>query len=130
MKHDYSWNTHLYYMGRCILVVNVTFSKPVTVMLYISKWLLLYWTYAFHIHTNDTDRLNKTRKVAKFKNTILSSSNYQMTAYHHFLSQPNSTSTPVGSDKVLSKVLPGNLGSWFSVCNLILTQLDEIWRKQ
>ena len=22
-----------------------------------------------------------------------------------------------------------NLGSWFSVCNLILTQLDEIWKK-
>ena len=26
------------------------------------------------------------------------------------------------------KALPGNLGSWFSVCNLILTQLDEIWK--
>ena len=24
--------------------------------------------------------------------------------------------------------LPGNLGSWLLVCNLILTQLDEIWR--
>ena len=22
----------------------------------------------------------------------------------------------------------GNLGSWFSVCHLILTQLDEIWK--
>ena len=26
------------------------------------------------------------------------------------------------------KALPGNPGSWFSVCNLILTQLDEIWK--
>ena len=52
-------------------------------------------------------------------------------------SQPNSTSTQVGSDKLLRRTttppppppplkLPGNLGSWFSVCNLILTQLDEI----
>ena len=26
--------------------------------------------------------------------------------------------------------LPDNLGSWFSVYNLILTQLDEIWREK
>ena len=26
------------------------------------------------------------------------------------------------------KALPGNPGSWFSVCNLILTQLDELWK--
>ena len=28
------------------------------------------------------------------------------------------------------KALPGNLGSWFSVCNLILTQVEEIWRRR
>ena len=27
------------------------------------------------------------------------------------------------------KALPGNPGSWFSACNLMLTQLDEIWKK-
>ena len=55
--------------------------------------------------------------------------------------QPNSTLTQVGVDKVISwtttpphhpsstfKALPDNIGSWFSVCNLILTQLDEIWK--
>ena len=53
----------------------------------------------------------------------------------------NSTSTQVESDKVLSrtthppttttfKALPDKVGSWFSVCNLILTQLDELWRKK
>jgi hypothetical protein len=26
------------------------------------------------------------------------------------------------------KALPGNLGNWFSICNLILTQLDDIWK--
>ena len=26
------------------------------------------------------------------------------------------------------KPLPGNLGSWFLVCSLILTQLEEIWK--
>ena len=28
------------------------------------------------------------------------------------------------------KALPGNLGSWFLVCNFILTQLDEICKKK
>ena len=28
------------------------------------------------------------------------------------------------------KVLAGNLESWFLVCNLILTQIDEIWRRK
>ena len=28
------------------------------------------------------------------------------------------------------KALPDNLGSWFSVCNLILTKLDEICKKK
>ena len=28
------------------------------------------------------------------------------------------------------KALPGNLGSWVSECNLILTQLEETWRKK
>ena len=49
--------------------------------------------------------------------------------------QPKSTSTRVGVDKVISwtpptltfKALPDNLWSWFLLCNLILTQLDEIW---
>jgi hypothetical protein len=26
------------------------------------------------------------------------------------------------------KAVPGNPGSWFSVCNLMLTQLDELWK--
>ena len=54
--------------------------------------------------------------------------------------QPYSTSTQVGSDKVISwtthttlpkktfKALLDNLGSWFLVCKLILTQLDNIWK--
>ena len=28
----------------------------------------------------------------------------------------------------LSKALPGNPGSWFLVCDPILTHLDEIWK--
>ena len=27
------------------------------------------------------------------------------------------------------RVLPGNLGSWFSACKPFLTQVDEIWKK-
>jgi hypothetical protein len=62
----------------------------------------------------------------------------------HSPTQPN---LKVGIDKVMGwptpptphhtthpptetfKALPGNPGSWFLVCNLILTQLDEIWKK-
>jgi hypothetical protein len=28
----------------------------------------------------------------------------------------------------LIEALSGNTGSWFTVCNLILTQLDELWK--
>ena len=36
------------------------------------------------------------------------------------------TSTQVGSDQVSNlRALPDNLGSWFLVCNLILTQLER-----
>jgi hypothetical protein len=49
------------------------------------------------------------------------------------LSQPNSTSTWVGASldngyeptTYTNRELLGNLGSWFSVCNLILTQLER-----
>ena len=51
--------------------------------------------------------------------------------------QPNSTSTPVGSDKVPGcpkphhhqtfRALSGNLRSRFSACSLISAQLYEIW---
>ena len=29
--------------------------------------------------------------------------------------------------KITIRAVWGNIGSWFSVCNIILTQLDEIW---
>ena len=47
---------------------------------------------------------------------------------------PTTTSTPVGIIGWLGlttfKALPDNLGSWFSVCYLILTKLDEICKKK
>jgi hypothetical protein len=55
----------------------------------------------------------------------------------YFCHSLNSTSNQVESDKVLSrttthpptsetfKALPDKLGGWFSVCNLILTQLER-----
>ena len=60
------------------------------------------------------------------------------------LSETNSTSTWVWSDKVITwtttnppphlpktfKALPHNLGRIFLVCNLILTQLEEIWSQK
>ena len=51
----------------------------------------------------------------------------------HLLSQPNSTSTPVMSDMIISwtthlNFVVGNLGIWLLVCNIVSTQLNEIWR--
>ena len=57
------------------------------------------------------------------------------------LSQPNSNPRRSWGDHIIEwnppppphptqtfKALPGNPGNWFSVCNIILTKLDELWK--
>ena len=46
------------------------------------------------------------------------------------MSWQNLAPAPVRHPPGTFKALPGNIGSWFSVCNLILTQLERIPQKK
>ena len=57
----------------------------------------------------------------------LNSAQFELEWLHYYcLTHPPHHPTPPQT----FKALPGNLGSWVSECNLILTQLEETWRKR
>ena len=60
----------------------------------------------------------KSTPVTIWLNYIFTLWPYKLWKLHH-ISCGYSTQT--------LQALPGNLGSWFSVCNLILTQQEDIW---
>jgi hypothetical protein len=78
----------------------------------VGSWLMIYhtvqWTFTSSSHV---------------RFSILSHPNFNKK-----LVWPHNQVEPTHPTTETFKAYPGNTGSWFLVCNLILTQLDELWK--
>ena len=133
----------------CILVESPQFNTHIwrywSYDLVFAMNILFSWSYSpswtnCSVHFFSFQRLNKAGAILRHTNRVI---NHLLTnfkenfirltleivsnpTYHEQLSFYVHFSKPIQT----FRSLPGNPGSWFSVCNLILTQLDEIWRKK